>query len=189
MINVVIGHIVTEINAYFNVRTAIDDRVVADVLLHQDGKENTQVKDKVVCMLVNVAEDRVGHSVEAFQRRADNRFEKVLPEVKVNLFLLFVANLSDYDEALKSLSYVVSFFQRVRYIDYAEVPGLSDREGRLIFELQTMSFEQINHLWGALGAKYAPSVLYRVRLTIIRDEQVEGVVAPVREIHIDGGVP
>ena len=73
------------------------------------------------------------------------------PEVRVNLYLLFVANLADYGEALKAVGHIISFFQHRKSIDYSSVPGLVNQEGRLAFELHSMTFEQQNHLWGALG--------------------------------------
>ena len=48
-----------------------------------------------------------------------------------------------------------------------------------------MTFEQQNHLWGALGAKYMPSVMYRLALVAVRDEQIEAEVLPVQEILIN----
>ncbi|MEL6143234.1 MAG: Pvc16 family protein, partial [Bacteroidota bacterium] len=43
---------------------------------------------------------------------------------------------------------------------------------RVTFNIYTMTFEQLNHLWGALGGKQLPSALYRVYLVQLKDEQV-----------------
>jgi hypothetical protein len=39
-----------------------------------------------------------------------------------------------------------------------------------------MNFEQVNHLWSTLGGKYLPSVLYKMKLVTIADQdnQIEG---------------
>ena len=40
-------------------------------------------------------------------------------------------------------------------------------------------------MWGALGAKYMPSVMYRLAIVTVRDEQIEAEVPAVEEIVIN----
>ncbi len=186
MIDQALAHVVAELNGYFNVRSQIPDRAVAGSLFNLQGNVNPEVNDKVVVSLVNVEEDRTYHSVETFETRPDGVSEQVRPPVKVNLYLLFVANLGVYSEAVKAVDQVISFFQHRPAFDYASIPALAGRRGRMLFELHTMSFEQVNHLWGALGSKYMPSVMYKVGLVDIRDRQLEAEVPPVEEIVTSG---
>ena len=46
-------------------------------------------------------------------------------------------------------------------------------ELRLHPELYTLTFEQINHLWGSLGGKQSPFVMYKVRLVKIQSSIAE----------------
>lgn len=39
----------------------------------------------------------------------------------------------------------------------------------MIVELVSPTFEQQNHIWGGMGAKYMPSALYKVRLLVYRE--------------------
>ena len=184
MIHLAVSHLVSELNAYINLRTGIDDRVVQATIMNQNGQENNDARDQVVLSLVNLEEDRITRSIERYERQANDRLRGIQPEVRLNAYLLFAANLSDYDEALKSLSHVVAFFQNKRYFDYAEIPDLADEDGRLLLELYSLTFEQVNHLWGALGAKYMPSVVYKMRMVTIQDAQPQAEVEPVTEILI-----
>lgn len=184
MIDQAVAHVVSELNGYFHVRSQQPDRALAGNLFDLDGTINNNTADKVVVLLVNVEEDHTYRSVDVFEKRSDGTSERVQPPVKVNLYVLFVANFSTYGEAMKALSQVVSFFQHRRYFDFASIPGLTDQEGRMTFELHSMTFEQINHLWGALGSKYMPSVLYKIGLLDVRDRQLEAEVAPVRDILV-----
>ena len=184
MINDAIDHIVRALNAYINLRVQEDDWVVYDNLILHNGQENNDARDHIVLSLVNVEEDRIFRPTESFRLRPDGQHEKVKPEVRLNLYLLFAANLTQYDEALKALAFVVAFFQSKPAIEYREIAALAAEPGRLVFELQSLTFEQVNHLWGALGAKYRPSVVYRVRATPIRDDEVDYVVRPVEEIQV-----
>ncbi len=189
MIDLVLKHVVGELNDYFYAifpplapASTVRERAIAASLFDLDGKVNTKAKDKVVAQMVNVQEDRVYHSVEVFRRRDDDTSELVRPVIKVNIFVLFVAHISDYTEATKMLSWVIAFFQHRNTFDYKAIPGLTDREGHFTFELHSLTFEQQNHLWGALGAKYMPSAVFKLGIVDISDPQVRAEIPPVRDI-------
>lgn len=189
MIDKALRYVVSELNDYFYAvlpplapASTDRERVVAASLFDLDGKVNTNAKDRVVAQVVNVQEDRVYHSVDVYKRRDDGTGELMRPEIKVNVFVLFVANIADYAEATKMLSWVMAFFQHRNSFEYSAIAGLTDRPGHFTFELYSMSFEQQNHLWGALGAKYMPSVMFKLGIVDIRDEQLRAEVPPVLDI-------
>ncbi len=187
MIHHVIAHLTTELNAYLQTRSGLSSeaRILAASLFNLDGNVNDDAKGRIVLTVVNVEEDRVYRNVELFARRPDGTSELIKPEVKINLYVLFVANLGNYEECLKGLSHVISFFQSRSLFDYAEIPGLTARRGRVAFELFSMTFEQQNHLWGALGAKYMPSIMYKLGIIDVLGEEVEAEVPPVEEVWIN----
>jgi hypothetical protein len=184
MIDLALKYVVGELNAYFNLRaqSLAQDRVEFAALFEFQEKVNEKANDKIVLSLVNVEEEPVYHSVDIF-KRTNGTSQLIKPEVRINLYVLFIANLKPYDEALKALSQVISFFQLRNFFDYSSIPSLADREGRITFDLFSLSFEQQNHLWGALGAKYVPSVMYKVGIVGIRDEQVEAEIPPIRDVR------
>ncbi|RPI25048.1 MAG: DUF4255 domain-containing protein [Acidobacteria bacterium] len=187
MIDQAIEYVVSELNAYLNVRSpAIDrDRLVAGSLYKSDGNVNTETQNKIVLCVVNIEQDPVYRSVETYQRRGEGPAVRVRPEVKVNLYALFVANLGKYQEALKALSHIIAFFQNRSSFDYSHIPALADRRGRVVFEIFSLTFEQVNHLWGALGAKYMPSVMYKVGIVDIVDAQIQAEIPPVEGIWVN----
>ena len=184
MIKKALQYVVSELNDYLTLRapTREQTQVVAGGLLNVDGTPNQRTQDKVAVMVVNLEEDRVYHSVDIFSPRPDGTSELVKPEVKINLYVLFVANLSEYEEALKALSLVICFFQHRRTFDYSAILDLNGHRGRVVFEMFSPTFEQQTHLWGALGAKFMPSVLYKAGILDISEEAVEGEAAPVLEV-------
>lgn len=186
MLHLLIDYLVTEINAYLSLRSpAMDrDRLVSGTLLDPDGKANPEVRDKIVLSIVNVQKDPVYHSVEIFEKRTDGKSELVKPEIKINIYILFVANLNDYGEAVKALSQIIEFFQQRNAFEYASIPSLSHRNGRVVFDLFSTTFEDQNHLWGALGAKYMPSVMYKAGIVDIRDAQIEAEIPPLEQSGI-----
>lgn len=121
-------------------------------------------------MISNIEEERIFKTQPQKQRRIDSDIEVANPEIKLNLYVLVAANpganAGSYDAALKRLSEVITYFQGTSYFDKTEYPDLDPVE-YLTVELYTLSFEQQNQLWTSFGAKYMPSVVYKVRLVVI----------------------
>ncbi len=183
MIHYAIDHVVERLNAYIAVRTGNADQVVQGNLLDQTGTEAEDVKEKVVLCLVNVEEDSIFRANESYIPSAAGTLQRIKPEARLNLYVLFVANHSNYTESLKSLSYVIGYFQNESAYDYASIPEM-EGDGKLVLSLHSLSFEQINHVWGAMGAKYRPSVMYQMRIVVVRDTQVASEALPVTEIRL-----
>ena len=102
----------------------------------------------------------------------DSRVITHHPIIFLNLYLLFSSHNTDYKESLNQLSAVVNFFQRQHIFTSTDI-NLPETLERIVFELYTTSFEQMNHLWGVLGGKYIPSVLYKVRILPHSDIRLE----------------
>jgi hypothetical protein len=183
VIHYVIDQVVSELNDYIQIRTGVEQKpVMAGSLVKPDGQPDPRNGDKLLLNVVNVEADRVYHSVETFAKRSDATIALVKPDVRVNLYLLFVGNYGQYSEALKAISLVIAFFQHRTAFDYSAITGLEGKTGKVTFEMMSPTFEQQNHLWGALGAKYLPCVLYKAGLIDISDEVTEGVTAPMRDM-------
>ena len=187
MLHAAIQHVTDELERYVRLRTGRSDRVALAGLVDSKGEVNGDARDVIAVSLVNVEEERVGRSVSRYQRTDDDQVRRVEPEIRLNLYLLFAANFTEHPEALKAVDEVVSFFQNTPFIDYTDIDDVADSTGRIVFELVTLTFEQVNHLWGALGAKYVPSVLYKARLTTVDDAQPKPPRSPVTEIETHTG--
>jgi uncharacterized protein DUF4255 len=184
MIHLMMSRLVEELGAYLDLRapTTTSGRVFAGSLLDLSGAPNKNASGHVVLSVVNVDENRVYHSVDQYRKRPDGVSERMRPPIKLDVVLLVVANISDYAEALKMLSFAISFFQQRGGVDVKTAEG---ERAKVQFELLSTTFEQQNHLWAALGAKYMPSVLYKAGILDIRDAQVESEVPPVEEIRTE----
>lgn len=134
--------------------------------------------------LVSVEEDRVSKSQENFVR-SNNTIVYKNPKVYLNLYLLFSVNMSSYTESLKRLSYIIQFFQYRNVFTPATSPSMPDGIEQLIFDLYTLSFQDLNNLWGIMGSKYLPSVIYKMRLISISEEFVQGQAGVIQEVIIN----
>jgi len=75
---------------------------------------------------------------------------------------------------------VIMFFQVNAILDahsYANIPsGLS----KLEFDIEKINYQQMQGLWTAMGAKYQPSVLYKLRLVTIQANETDGFIPAIR---------
>src|SRR5690606_36618817 len=112
----------------------------------------------------------------------------------LNFQILIVAAHSNYTNALLMLSRAIRFFQAQNVftqetVDPASLttnaPGnaLDQLESfKLVFDLYSPTMEEINHLWGTLGGKQYPFVLYMLRAMDLKFSAVQSESSVITEI-------
>lgn len=184
MIDVAATFIRDELGRYLFNQNAVNLR--ENVLLGNVAFLETQqnLADKVVLSLVNIEEESALKNSRSYVKNVvTNSIESVPPTVHLNLYMLFTATLSEseanisenYQKALHRISAIIEFFQSKNVFTIQNSPGFVPQnidenllaEIRLLPELYTLTFEQINHLWGSLGGKQSPFVMYKFRLVKI----------------------
>jgi len=177
----------TEMNKYLNFKIApsAEERVVLGNIAKAGDSTSADITNKIVLSLVNVEEDRISRNPENFVR-VDQKTIYKNPKIHLNLYCLFSANKEAYTDALKQLSLVIQFFQYKNVFTPENSPGLDEGIEKLIFDLYSINFEQVNHLWATLGGKYIPSILYKVRLVTIDEGFTEFEGSFIKEIDING---
>ena len=113
------------------------------------------------------------------------------PPLNLNLYLLFTSTYTQYSTALKRLTQVLSFFQGKRQFTLRNSPLPQARlpsflEISLSLDLLSLSFEELNHLWGSLGGKQLPFAVYKCRLVSVGQDRILEGGAPIQEIEIRG---
>ena len=127
--------------------------------------------NKVTPILVNVEEENQLRPADRFARMADNGSrEKIWPDVRLNLYVLFVSSFYDYTDALYYLGLIVKYFQAHPILDHDNTPGLSPEIDKLQIEIITLPFSEQNEVWNALRSAYHPSLLYRVKMLVFQDQ-------------------
>src|SRR4029078_11388364 len=78
-------------------------------------------------LLINMEEEHTLRAADPFRRTAANgTHQNIQPEIRLNLYVLFVARFSEYKDALHALSLVIRYFQNHRLFTHSDAPGLSE---------------------------------------------------------------
>jgi hypothetical protein len=149
------------------------------------------LENHLVLTLVNVEEEKTLKNSSTVSRDTSGGVGYQNPPLHLNLFLLFTANYRNYETGLKRLSQTMTFFQGKQKFTLGNSPGAGQNvkpiaDISITMDLLSLSFEEVNHLWGSLGGKQMPFVVYRGRLITLRDRRLLDGGAPIREIDIVG---
>ncbi|MGA1543280.1 MAG: DUF4255 domain-containing protein [Saprospiraceae bacterium] len=161
MLHNIIPVIADQLNDYLKSEYNLTgERVAVSSLVDIKGNPVSEIENKVVVFVLNIEEEksvRNGH----FQSNPGMN-----PPVSVNLFLMFAANFTgeNYLEALKFISSVISFFQGRNVFDHQNTPLLSANVDKITAEMVNIDLKELSNLWANLGAKYVPSVVYKLRM-------------------------
>jgi hypothetical protein len=93
------------------------------------------------------------------------------PELRLNATLLVSAHFDQYEQALRLVSHVLGFFHGRPLFTPGDSPGLPEGVDRLTMDLLSYGPEQNRQLWACLGARHLPSLVYRMRLVLLQEQQ------------------
>ncbi|MES2373019.1 MAG: DUF4255 domain-containing protein [Bacteroidota bacterium] len=156
--------ITEEINEYFRSKLKInEEKIVLSSLINQDGTIAIQGENKVIVTLINIEKEPAG---KTHTGNGSRTFSNTSPPLSINVYVLFSAYFSstNYPESLRFLSFVISFLQDKNVFSQSNTPRLDESIEKLTFEMESVGSEKLNNIWSTLGAKYMPSVLYKVRM-------------------------
>ncbi|NUN12890.1 MAG: DUF4255 domain-containing protein [Myxococcales bacterium] len=177
-----------DINEYLVTRTGSNaTRVVANKIATESGQVAFET-NTIALSVVNIEEERVlkQHHNEFSYVNGQQVF--VPPPLRLNLFVIFAVHHGTYNESLKLLSYVLTYFQHRRSFTPEKNPGLFEGIEKLTVDLQSLNWEQVNQLWGYLGAKYLPSAVYKITLVALQDGDIVEIQPPILQTRIESQV-
>lgn len=180
MIYEVLQVITEEVNSYLGSTVVLENIGMLDGEPTEGGTSSSSTND-IVLTLLNLQEEFTMKNT-AHRHVSGTTVTYKNPKVNLNLYILFSANNTTYSESLKSISKIIEFFQGKTVFTQANTTFL--REGDMLnigdfcfqVHLYTPSFEELNFIWGTLGGKQYPSVLYKVALIDLeRDDAINGL--------------
>lgn len=162
---------------YFAMEASV---VVLNNLVDINGNSPQKNQNKLVVTLVNL-EYEVNKQFYGGQRLDAAQVNRINPAVCFNLDILISANFDEYSEALKFLTATIGFFQENISFTRANHPSLPEGISILQFEIENSPSGKTHNLWTSLGAKYLPSIIYKIRHVSVSSEQIKGAFAVIQD--------
>lgn len=196
MIHSVLEFLTQELNSFIKLK--VGDPLTTRIFLSGVTNEaGIAIPDQSLGLsLINIEEERTNKEQQSRFVNAVGKVEKRNPEIQLNLYVLITANFQnkqanntsdDYVEGLKQLSYAIAFFQSKNVFTPENSPALSgfdDTLKKIVVELYSYSFEQLYNFWSVVGAKYLPSVLYKVKTLTIQENAIQERGESVEQIFL-----
>lgn len=174
MLDIALKFLQDQLNTYLLTRTHSNSnlqaigQVTMSKLVDDEGK-SAITPNNIGLSIINIEEERLFKSQVAEYAYTNGEHLVLEPELKINLYVILAANFEKYDEALKKISYVLMFFQSHSVFTPEQYPDLDPTIEKLVVELQSLNYEQLNQIWAFIGGKQIPSVIYKVRLVCLQD--------------------
>ena len=184
MLDIALKFLEDQLNTYLLTRTGSNStlgQVKMSKLVDDDGK-SAITQDTIGASVINLEEDRIFKAQLPEHIYTNGQNIVLEPELKLNLYVLFAANFQQYEQALKYMSYLLTYFQSHPSFTSVEYPALDPHIEKLTIELQSLNYEQLNQIWAFIGGKQLPSVIYKVRLVSLQDTMATAIQPPITEI-------
>lgn len=179
MIDLALVPVVNELNEFLRIKFKLkDDRAVIANILTQDGSSSIKEDNRILVSVVNIEEEKL-----ATPRFIPN--PGINKPVYLNIYLLFSAafNPTLNIEGLKFISAVIAFFQSKPLFEPQNTPGLDPSIEKMVFEIYSLTLQEQSNLWASIGAKYMPSVLYKIRVIGINEAMMTYEAPGISEVE------
>jgi Pvc16 N-terminal domain len=174
MIDKAMNFIVGEINSLLSSRFQSNENLaVLSSLANPDGTLPWVIENKIVLSVINVEREPAHHGSSWATRGGAEGMGRVSPPLGLNLLVLVTASFSgNYGEALKFLSNIMGFFQGKPSFNAQNSSGFPIEMEKLSLELVNLTLTEINNVWSVLGAKYMPSIAYKIRMLVVQENWI-----------------
>jgi hypothetical protein len=157
----------SELNRFLKKKLQLsEDLVIAANLIECDGTVATGLQNKIVLTIINIERETNLSNAALRVTAPSGNYLRGAPAIHINLQILVsaVALNVNYLESLNLLSETMLFFHQRPLMTQETTPEMAGIAEELAFEMLNLSLDELGTLWGRLGGKYLPSVVYRVRM-------------------------
>ncbi len=183
MLDVAIEFLKDELNTYLLARTGSDAvEVTLSPVVDESGKYAFD-DGRICATVINIEEEAIFKAQTPEYIYQNGQHIVLPPPLKLNVSLMFAANFKLYDQGLKFISYLLSYFQAHPVFAPDAFPALDARIEKLSIELQSLNYEQLNQVWAFIGGKQLPSVIYKLRMVILQADIQTAIQKPILEIQ------
>ena len=188
MIFASIEHLAIRLNQHLKSKFELnEDIVIVSNLAENSGGIEANTDNKIVIFLASLEKDTMPQRQSQSQYSPNGRSLITNKPLYLNLSIVLAANFTgaNYQESLKFISHVILFFQQNPVFDHHNSPDLDSKIEKLILDIENIPRQDLNSLWGMFGAKYLPSVVYKVRMVTMASDAIHGQVGVLQQPSLD----
>ncbi len=188
MIDKILETIREEIQNFFENKigvTGSEDKIILSPLGSVQDKSPSEENYVKMC-LIRIENDLENMSTLNRPVTGKDRVTYYNKPIKLNLYVFFAASFKNYTESLKFISYIISFFQSKKVFTSVNTPGLKTDE-KIRMDLYNQTVEDQNQLWGMTGGNFCPSVMYKLRMVLIDEQQIQSMGASSKDLNLNTG--
>jgi hypothetical protein len=162
MIYEVLQTLTDNLNIYFRTKLKIqEDKAELSAIVNQDGTIALQSENKVLVTLLNVEREPYSASGQIIGRQ----------KLSLNLMVIFSCHFSNsnYSEAIRFLDLIITYFEENYTL---EAQNIYDGNNKIKIEIETYNIDKVHNIWATIGAKYLPSVVYKLRMVVVDSNSI-----------------
>ncbi len=159
MLNVALKAVVDKLNVYLKSRFSLTkDKVELSSIIKSEGGGTSTNTEKITVTLVGINQER------------NIKIPVINPAdspIYLNLNVLisvYFGEEGSYEQALKELSAVISFFQANSVLTPQNTPELGSNIDKLVFVIEPQDMTTMQNMWSMLGGKHTPCILFKVTM-------------------------
>ena len=174
-LNLVSDRLNAHLSALFGVS---EDLVAIGPLSDAEGKPTAESRNRLTLFLTNIAQDSVPRGARP---RSSVQLGKA-PPFHLDIYFMLASGHDPeiYGEGLKLISAALMFFQTNPVMTPQLVPEMPTGISQLTVEISNLRVEEVGQLWGNLGGRYVPSVMFKMRSVMIDAGAVRAVTPLIR---------
>lgn len=178
-----LGFLKAKVDSYNGSVTPVVE--ISNISTLNDGDEFLESTSPIILSVINIEEDRVAKTPNLYKPNPNHnspaeKFKN--PTQHFVTSLLFTAynkvqTNDKYLDGISKLEHVIRCFQEQNVFYFSgntEVNADAPNHTKLILDMESLKISELNQLWSVLGNKYMPSVLYKMRMISIQNENLEG---------------
>jgi hypothetical protein len=161
-------------------------RLTEDIAYVSSVKDNTNAfpANRVSVSIINIERELVGGIAYGRQNVSGNQSRKTAPGWQIKLYALIAAVFSEkqYKESLQIMSGILTFIQKNNLLFIQGVsPSFS-------IEPVNLSLQELSNLWSIFGGSYYPSLICKIRLITINEQEITDLSTLVNQADTGVGV-
>jgi len=169
MIYEVLQTLTDNLNIYFRTKLKIqEDKAELSAIVNQDGTIALQSENKVLVTLLNIEREPFSASGQIIGRQ----------KLSLNLMVIFSCHFSNsnYSEAIRFLDLIITYFEENYTL---EAQNIYDGNNKIKIEIETYNIDKVHNIWATIGAKYLPSVVYKLRMVVVDSNNISSFTPAV----------